>query len=479
MSTKKLSDPNQESAVLGYVGLLGFSGIEASAICVPDDFTDERWRPIYAAAYSLHRLGWGVNHFSIVEEIARLRLDEELARHFPLGWSDWMDSVDKSLQFGGPGGVTQCLRTIRALSLTRKTMGIGQALTEGALDAEEAADRLRAIREESEGEGLDAILDARRFDATRPPPPNRVIYSLRGKAICTPGNLASVCAKIKAGKTGGVGALMGSALGLPGDTLSFESANPEGRALVHFDTEQSPSDHHEHVQGALRRVNLSDCPAWLRSYRVTDVPGNRRFDLLERELARAARAHGGIHSVILDGIADYIADPNDAADAFAAVERLHRLAIQYDTAIIGVLHINPGSEINKTRGHLGSQLERKAETNLVIEKDDNEISTIYSTASRHFFLPKLDGPRFRWNAEKMLHLSCGSEREERDCKIHEKLRLFAGEAFGANSLRYTAACDAIKKVAKVKDARAQGLFTEMKEAGILSRDEVGFWKVVG
>jgi hypothetical protein len=34
--------------------------------------------------------------------------------------------------------------------------------------------------------------------------------------------------------------------------------------------------------------------------------------------------------------------------------------------IVGVIHFNPGGE--KTRGHLGSQLERKAETNLRLDK---------------------------------------------------------------------------------------------------------------
>ena len=38
----------------------------------------------------------------------------------------------------------------------------------------------------------------------------------------------------------------------------------------------------------------------------------------------------------------------------------HQLAIEYDCVFMTVLHENPNSDFGKTRGHLGSQLSRKA-----------------------------------------------------------------------------------------------------------------------
>ena len=117
-------------------------------------------------------------------------------------------------------------------------------------------------------------------------------------------------------------------------------------------------------------MNQEEAPAWLRSYRIADVPLAERFPLLEYELERAKKAHVGIHSVLLDGSADYVKDLNNGEESFGAVERLHRLAVRHATAIICAIHINPGSENGKTRGHFGSQLARKAESNLRLLKEN-------------------------------------------------------------------------------------------------------------
>jgi hypothetical protein len=65
--------------------------------------------------------------------------------------------------------------------------------------------------------------------------------------------------------------------------------------------------------------------------------------------------------------ADFVLDVNSSKDCPEFVTRLHRLAIEYDTLIVCILHLNPGSD-SKSRGHLGSQLERKSETVLRIER---------------------------------------------------------------------------------------------------------------
>jgi hypothetical protein len=168
-----------------------------------------------------------------------------------------------------------------------------------------------------------------------------------------------VSSHIKSGKSAFIGGCIATTFGLDGDTLGVNSTNPDGHAVIHFDTEQSPSDHHAVITTALSRVGITQEAEWLRSYRIADIPTAQRFDLLEHELREGRKAHGGIHSVLLDGSVDYLRDPNDSDEAFAAVERLHMLAVEYSTTILCVIHINPGSVDGKTRGHFGSQLARK------------------------------------------------------------------------------------------------------------------------
>jgi hypothetical protein len=214
-----------------------------------------------------------------------------------------------------------------------------------------------------------------------------------------------------------------------GDTLGVSSSNPDGAAVIHFDTEQSRYDHHHAIMQALRRAGRQAPPDWLHSYSLADVGIDERRILFRHQLDAARKAHGAIHSAILDGIGDLCHDPNDSAEAFALVGELHKLAIDYDTTIICVLHENPGSETGKTRGHLGSQLERKAESNLRMTKDADGITTVFTANSRHASISKEQGPRFAWNDEAAMHLTVDAVSTVKDSARREELRDVAVEVF--------------------------------------------------
>ena len=280
-----------------------------------------------------------------------------------------------------------------------------------------AAERFAAIHQESKnaGEHRDErarILDERRFDAEKPPPPVTPRFKLLDSSICTPGNLTAIQAQAKGGKTAVVTACLAAAFPEPeGDCLGFSSENPDGLAIIHFDTEQSPADHHAVVLTALRRAEVTTAPLWLRSYRLADLPVIERRKLLYFEIERANKECGGIHSIFLDGGADLMNDPNDTTESFAFVDELHQLAIRYATVILSIIHENPSTEIGKTRGHFGSQLERKAETNLRLAKDkDDGVTTIFAEKARHAHIPKALGPRFVWSEDENMHVSADPKR---------------------------------------------------------------------
>jgi len=322
---------------------------------------------------------------------------------------------------------------------------------------------------------LDALLDARRFDLSKPPPPARAIYRIGTATIATPGNLVVIAAQAKAGKSALVGAFIAAATGMDGDTLGIVSGNADGRALVHVDSEQSPADHHTIVATALRRVRADVQPAWLRSYRLADVSTKERFQLLQHELDRARQDHGGIHSVLIDGVADLVADPNDSGESFPMVERLHRLAVQFDTTIVCVLHFNPGSEFNKSRGHLGSQLERKSETNLALEKTDG-VTVVYTKLARHAHIEKDAGARFQWDGETGMHLSIESARDEKAASDDFHNRATVDEAFQSKpSLRYSDLKAEIMRIRKVKERRAEDIIRAMVPK-LLRKNLLGFYE---
>jgi AAA domain len=286
-----------------------------------------------------------------------------------------------------------------------------------------------STHESEQPDHLAALLDARRFDVTKPPAPSRAVYSIADATIATAGNLVVIQAQAKAGKTAFVGALLAAAMDGSGDTLGIQSRNEAGGAVVHFDTEQSPADHHSVVSVALRRAGVAEPPEWLRSYRLADVTLKERRAALEYELHRALTEHGSLHSAIVDGVGDLCADPNETSEALALVDDLHRLAIKFAIPLVLILHENPGSDSGKTRGHLGSQLERKAETNLRLAKDGDGITVVFADKARHAHIPKDRGQRFKWCDEARMHVVTESKSNARTTAKRAKAEEMARIAF--------------------------------------------------
>jgi len=249
------------------------------------------------------------------------------------------------------------------------------------------------------------LLASRQFNPHIEPPPLRPIYTLDDKVICTPGNLSSITSAIKTGKSSVINAAMASSFPHNGDCdlLGFESANPKGLAIVHCDSEQARDDHWHQINRAVRRVHLKAPPPWFYSYCLTGLGHKAALACYLEAIRIATDKHGGILSTFLDGLADFVSDVNDAAECNAFVAQLQDLAMQYECPTIGVIHFNHGTD--KTRGHLGSQFERKAETNLRLDKT-NGITTIWSEKQRRAPIPKGTGPSFQWDDEAQMHLSC-------------------------------------------------------------------------
>lgn len=368
----------------------------------------------------------------------------------------------------------------------RQAILTGQAVIAAATQAktcddcrslpERVCEAFSKITEASGPSLLREILAARRFDANNPPEPAKAIYEINRQPICTPGNLTAISSHIKSGKSAWIGALAVATLGRDGDTLGVDSDNPGEHAVIHFDSEQSPADHHTILKIALSRVGLKDAPPWIRSYHLLGLPLTDRWALLEYELKEAQKEHGAIHSALLDGYADYVKDPNDPDESFAAVERFHQLAARYSTTFTGIIHFNPGPAM-KTRGHLGSQLARKAESNIELCKED-EITTVYTSSSRHAFISKEDGPRFRWDRSAGMHVSCATGKVEKASKDDFRLRCIAEDIFSENTaFRYGECTALIMRIAHVKERQAKEIHHDMAKALIIRKNLLNQWEL--
>jgi len=326
---------------------------------------------------------------------------------------------------------------------------------------------------ETEEDKIRRLINARRFDQSKTPPPLRPVYSLGGIVIATPGNLCAITAQAKVGKSALVAAMIAATMADPSeerDLLRATGHNPDGKAVIYVDTEQAPDDFWHTVDRARRRAGLPENPQWLRSFSVTDLPAHIGRKAIAIELADAAEAHGGVHSIFIDGVADLALDVNDAEECNGLVAELHGLAIRYDCAIICVIHKNPGTE--KVRGHLGSQIERKAETNLSLEKDD-QVTLVWSNKQRRAPITKDDGIRFRWDDALKMHVTAGEEEKRVPAKTVELLELAESVLKPGDQMVWKDLLQALTEARSTPDkapvkTTVERWITAMKKAGILT-----------
>ena len=375
------------------------------------------------------------------------------------------------------------VETVISKRALRDLIATGTAIAERAYIGQENAAVLVAELHEQSGtimrqahaSGPRETLAARRFNTTTPPPKPRPIYTLADAVIATQGNIQAVTGQAKSGKTALLSGFIASTMDPTGDTLGVKSSNPDGAAVIHFDTEQSRYDHHAVIAQALRRAGRQAAPDWLHSYSLADVGIDERLRLFRHQLDAARKAHGAIHSAIIDGIGDLCHDPNDSKEAFALVAESHRLAIDYDTTIICVLHENPGdNQHGKTRGHLGSQLERKAESNLRMTKDADGITTVFTANSRHASISKERGPRFAWNDEAAMHLTVEAAATTKDSARREELRDVAVQVFrdtpATVGLTWEQLHERIESVEGLKRSGARKKYAAMMKAKVIHQN---------
>jgi len=78
--------------------------------------------------------------------------------------------------------------------------------------------------------------------------------------------------------------------------------------------------------------------------------------------------------VIIDGIADLMSDVNNIEEANDVVQKIMSWTQMYNIHIITVVHTNYNS--TKPTGHLGSAMEKKAETQMQLESDPSNINMV-------------------------------------------------------------------------------------------------------
>ena len=297
-------------------------------------------------------------------------------------------------------------------------------------------------------------------------------YFLNGVPICYSQNLTTFSAQAKAGKTAALNAVIASTFAAQdADCLGFTSQNPKGFAVVHIDTEQCQFRHWIGIQRLIRRARVDAAPEWLRSFYLKGLSVDEIRQSIRLLTKQAAEQFGGVHSVIIDGTGDTVHNVNDIPECNGIISELDSITMEFDCPILNIIHLNPGST-EKTRGHLGSYLERKSETNLKLEKDDNGVSVMWAKQNRDAPILKNTAPRFAWSEELQMHVSVQNLKVAKADAQRDKLTDIARAIFAdRKAMRRFELEAAIKNITKNRaDSTAYRTANTMLDLGIVKQD---------
>ena len=246
-----------------------------------------------------------------------------------------------------------------------------------------------------------------------------VILRVDDSVVGTLGNFSASTGKAKSKKTFNVCAIVAAVL-TGGTVLNYSaSLPPEKRRILYVDTEQSRF----HCKRVLCRI-----------LRLAGLPADVHPPLLEflclrgyatkerlRKIEEAIYDLGDLGLVIIDGIRDLAHDINSPGEATDLITKLMQWTDERRIHIHTVLHLNKGDD--NTRGHLGTELNNKAETVLQITKDDFD-RNISSVAAMHIRDRDFEPFAFRINADALPELVEDYRPQQTTATKAKKLKTF-------------------------------------------------------
>lgn len=320
-----------------------------------------------------------------------------------------------------------------------------------------------------------AVLKSCEIDYDHPPRLAASVITAGDVPLGTEENILCITGGEGTGKSNYTAALIAGAIReeeTDADLLGVRvEPNRKGHAVLLYDTEQSEQQLYKNVGRLLKRAGRERMPPFLHAYCLTGMSRNERLTAIVQSMDKYHYQHGGIHLVVIDGVADLIRCANDEAESVALIDEIYRLAGIYRTCVAAVVHFVPNGL--KLRGHLGSELQRKSAAILSIEKDENpEISVVKALKVRDG--SPLDVPlmQFKWDRQAGMPVYVGEKpRAEKEKRKEKELADMAREAFNRqDKYGYIELCELIQETLEVKERTAKGYIRYMREKEIIEKE---------
>jgi hypothetical protein len=220
-------------------------------------------------------------------------------------------------------------------------------------------------------------LSSRRYKTNYDPPAENVIFTINGKNIGCTQSFVCFQGLPKQGKSLFITSAIASAF-TTWDIFGMKINTPKNRKRVcYIDTESSDYDYYKVLNRVREQIITDQLPGNFDSYLMREDSPKEIQEMIDLYLEE----NKDCSVLIIDGILDLIADFNSVEQSFFLIQWLKKITKLNDLLILCVLHL--GKKDQNSIGHIGSYLDRKAQSVLKIEKNkDQKTIDLYPTFLR-------------------------------------------------------------------------------------------------
>lgn len=209
-------------------------------------------------------------------------------------------------------------------------------------------------------------LKTRRYKPNYSPPEENIIFSIKGKNIGCIQSFVCFQGLPKQGKSLFITSAIASAY-TTWDIFGMKINFPKDRKrLCYIDTESSDYDFYKVLDRVRQQIITDELPLNFDSYLMREDSPSDIKEMIDIYLEQ----NKDCSVLVIDGILDLIADFNNVEQSFYLIQWLKKITKIHNLLILCVLHL--GKKDQNSIGHIGSYLDRKAQSVLKIEKNKEQ-----------------------------------------------------------------------------------------------------------
>lgn len=224
---------------------------------------------------------------------------------------------------------------------------------------------------------IEALLNSRHYDTNKAPQEEDILLQIRGEKIGTAGNFIALTGLPKSGKSTFINAFFASRFNDYQNKFGISlKRHPDIKRqnIGYFDTESAEFDFYKNIDRIKTMAEVTHLPGTFNAF-------NTRQDsrVLNRQMIEYYTTNFRAGIVVVDGLLDLVIDYNDPKECSDIISWLKMLTASNNCLFVVIIHT--GKKDGHTLGHLGSMVDRYAQS--VLEVTKHKESGIYSLSAKY------------------------------------------------------------------------------------------------